>query len=336
MHSQSNVIPETVRNEEPAWLRAAKPGFYISIVLCAVLATLAYKLRIEGIFACPADGYFSNKYLADCLASGYGDYDHGAFWFGLEPEAQRSAAGAEVLFVGSSRMELAFSGATTAKWFAALAVRYYLLGFSATENTVFAAPLLSRIKPQAKVYVINVDRFFDDRKSPPTEQILSKSDMRKRYEEKQSWQFLHKALCTTLAAICGNRTAIFRSRETGVWERRGTSMFQAAGVADGPASNVDRWEQYAILGERFLAQLPVDRHCVLLTIVPSSETRRAEAIAIAKALGLDLVAPQLDGLRTFDGSHLDPPSAERWAEAFFQAAGPQIRRCLGDARALSQ
>jgi len=50
--------------------------------------------------------------------------------------------------------------------------------------------------------------------------------------------------------------------------------------------------------------------------------------AVADALGLNLVAPELEGLQTFDGSHLDPASAERWSKAFLDAAGPQIRKCL--------
>ena len=42
-----------------------------------------------------------------------------------------------------------------------------------------------------------------------------------------------------------------------------------------------------------------------------------------------LVVPQnLDGLQTFDGTHLDHASAERWSEAFFKTAGPQIQKCL--------
>jgi hypothetical protein len=46
------------------------------------------------------------------------------------------------------------------------------------------------------------------------------------------------------------------------------------------------------------------------------------------ALGSELIAPQVDGLRTFDGSHLDAASAERWSAAFLDAAGPRIRECL--------
>ena len=65
-----------------------------------------------------------------------------------------------------------------------------------------------------------------------------------------------------------------------------------------------------------------------LTIVPTVETRRAEAQAIAAAAGVVLVAPDVPGLQTFDGSHLDAASAERWSLAFLDAAGPRLRDCL--------
>ena len=63
---------------------------------------------------------------------------------------------------------------------------------------------------------------------------------------------------------------------------------------------------------------------------------KAEAKAIATALGLDLVAPNLEDLQTFDTSHLDRESAERWANAFFLAAGPRIRQCLDEAHMTSR
>jgi hypothetical protein len=40
------------------------------------------------------------------------------------------------------------------------------------------------------------------------------------------------------------------------------------------------------------------------------------------------VAPELEGLSTSDGYHLDRVSADRWARAFLEAAGPEIRSCL--------
>jgi hypothetical protein len=242
-------------------------------------------------------------------------------------------AEADVLVVGNSRLQFAFSGAATARWFSVPGIRYYLLGFSASETVAFMGPLLSKTRPRAKVYVINVDRFFDDRVSPPTEQILQGRDILDRYKEKRTWQSLHEGLCAVLPVACGNAVAVYRARETGVWQRMGSGRFETKQVSDGQPSNVERWDQYSKLGEQFLAQLPVDPGCVILTIVPTVETKRAEAMAIAAKLGHDLLAPKIDGLRTFDGSHLDEASAERWSAAFLREAGPRIRSCVGSARA---
>jgi hypothetical protein len=324
---------DVVKSRRPAWSRKAMPALYVLLIACSVLGSFIYKLRTEGIFACPASGYGLNAYLTECTAKAYGDYDHGAFWFGLEPQAQRAAAAADVLIVGSSRLQFAFSGEPTAKWFSQIGIRYYLLGFSNTENVVFFAPLLAKMKPRARVYVINVDRFFDDdRVSPPTERILQDRDIRRRYEEKQTWQPLHKRICEVLPFVCGMAMAVYREREAGVWHVKGTVGFAAEEVSNGQPRNVERWDHYAQLGEKFLAQLPVDRSCVILTIVPTVETRRAEAMAIAAKLGLDLLAPQIDGLRTFDGSHLEEASGERWSAAFLQAAGSRIRKCVSETK----
>jgi hypothetical protein len=329
-------MPATDAVTEPgelAWYRKAVPALFVLLIACSFGGTFVYKLRVDGIFACPASGYGSNAYLSDCTARTYGDYDHGAFWFGLEPQAQRAAADANVLLVGNSRLQFAFAGAATTSWFSAPGISHYLLGFSHSETVVFFGPLLSKIRPRAKVYVIDVDRFFDDRVSPPTEQILQGRDVLERYKEKRTWQSLHKGLCAALAVACGNAFALYRTRETGVWQRMGGGRFETKQVSDGRPRNVERWDQYASLGEKFLAQLPVDRGCVILTIVPTVETKRAEAMAIAAKLGHDLLAPQIDGLRTFDGSHLDEASAERWSAAFLREAGPRIRRCVDPAQA---
>jgi hypothetical protein len=334
MHSPTLASSEsTAKNKRTSVaLLSARPGLYILILVCSVLGAFTYKMRGEGVFACPASGYRSNHYLAHCETTGYADYDHGALWFDLEPEARGSAANAEVLFLGSSRMQFAFSTDATSNWFAALAAPYYLLGFSYTENVLFAEPLLAALRPRAKVYVINADRFFDDsRLTPPANQILRDTDARSRYKDKQFWQSLHRSICTAVPAVCGTKPAFFRSRDNGAWELEGsTAVWNAAPktTSDGPASEVERWDHFSALGQKFLSGLGTDRDCIFLTLAPYEGTKRAEAQAIAKALGLDLVAPNPDGLKTFDGSHLDRQSAERWSQAFFDAAGPRIRKCL--------
>ncbi|HKQ25254.1 MAG TPA: hypothetical protein VJT81_12500 [Burkholderiales bacterium] len=315
------------------WYRRATPTLFVLLLACGFVGAFVYKLRIDGIFACPASGYGSNAYLSDCTARTYGDYDHGAFWFGLEPQAHRAAADADVLLVGNSRLQFAFSGTATASWFSVPGIRHYLLGFSHSETVAFYGPLLAKVRPRARAYVINVDRLFDDRVSPPTEQIFQRRDILERYKEKRTWQLLHKQFCAALPVACGNSFAVYRTRETGVWQRRGGGRLETKQVSDGKPSNVDRWDKYASLGEKFLAQLPADRSCVILTIVPTVDTKRAEARAIAEKLGHDLLAPEIDDLRTFDGSHLDEESAARWSAAFLREAGPRIRRCVDAARA---
>lgn len=336
MNIQPKTVPDVSMSMPAVRTAAVKPALYVLIILVALLGAFTYKLRAEGVFACPASGYGSDQYLAYCQTNGYGDYDHGAFWFGLEPSALRAAADADVLFLGNSRMQFAFSTDATSRWFSSSATAFYLLGFSFGENYQFEAPLLDKLKPRAKVYVINVDRFFDDdRVTSPTEAIrLRPSDAQTNFEEKKRWQSLHKSICTSVPGICGNEVAFFRSRSNGVWQLRGSENFKAAAVADAvpDADDLARWKQYGALGNEFISRLPVDRRCVVLTIAPWEATKTSEARAIADALQIELVAPKLDDLHTMDGDHLDHASAERWSAAFFEAAGPRIRQCLLDGR----
>jgi len=322
------------RHDEAAASDAAKarfksrPGLYTVIVVLALFAALAFKLRTQGVFACPPAEATGDYYLAYCNATSYGDYDRGAFLFALEPRVRENAAAADVLFLGSSRMQFAFSSKATDDWFSSSHTSYYLLGFSHTEDVVFTAPLLDELKPRARAYVINVDRFFDDRVTPPMQELLNDKDIRSRYREKRFWQSVHRPLCGALPILCGEQLTFVRFREDGAWLLRGTGALRASGVGDGPAKDREKWNRYKAIARQFVSALPVDSRCVILTIAPSEETMIEEAQAIADALGLPLVSPRPEGLRTFDSSHLDRPSAERWSAAFFDAAGQHIADCL--------
>src|SRR5690349_10368332 len=89
---------------------------YVLIVILGLTGGLVYSQRSGGLFTCQAGGYTARHYLAYCEGSRYGDYDHGAFLFDLEPAALEHAAAAEVLFLGNSRMQVAFSSRGTEQW----------------------------------------------------------------------------------------------------------------------------------------------------------------------------------------------------------------------------
>jgi len=322
-------LPMRPNSWAKAWqgLFAARPTIYISVILVAALGAYAYQLRTQSIFACQANFYDSDHYIANCGAGGYGDYEHGAFWFDLEPPAQAFAKNADVLFVGDSRLQAGFSTAATANWFSAASTRYYLLGFAYFENMVFSEGLLRRIQPKARVYVINVDGFFERSETPPAETILHDPAARRRYEVKRLWQRIHERVCRNLPRFCRHQPVWFRSRETGAYINP-PREWEPIPVSYDRSINQDVVNSYTDAAILFLSQVPVKRSCIILTVVPKPETKIGNAKAVATALGMNFVAPEIEGLGTFDGSHLNQPSAQRWSQAFFEKAGSKIRSCL--------
>jgi hypothetical protein len=288
-----------------------------------------YALRWDGIFACPAKGYAGgDRYLAYCQARTYGDYDHGAFWFALEATSREFAVSADVLFLGNSRMQFGFSASSLERWFTANDFRFYLLGFSHFENVTFIGPLLHSLRPKARAYVINVDRFFVDQETPPGRDVMHGSDSRPRYVSKRSWQAPHRLICTWLPALCGDEISFFRRHETGEWQLDGPQELNPSGIESDLPADPEQVAHAKVNAEKFIAGLGIERRCVFLTYVPTKENERTTAEALAVALGDELMSPRIEGLRTFDGSHLDRQSAERFAGAFLEIGGPRLRRCL--------
>jgi hypothetical protein len=226
-------------------------------------------------------------------------------------------------------MQFGFSSDTTGRWFASGNVPYYLMGFAYWENYQFEWPLLKRIQPHPKVYIVNMDLFFGTVVSGPAASVLHDSDAYSNYRRKRLWQFPHRALCSAYAELCGDKGTFYRSVRTGQYTRSGGTQLQDPISYDMKIDD-KLVADYVQRGREFFASLPVDRECILITLVPSKDTHYATTKAIADALGLTLIAPQPTDLTMFDHSHLDRPSAERWSQAFFEAAGPQIHKCLSD------
>ena len=232
-----------------------------------------------------------------------------------------------MLFLGNSRLQIALSTAATADWFLAASARYYLLGFSGFENVIFAEELLRRIRPKARVYVINVDDFFDRWVTPSAQAVMHDPDGRNRYEEKALWQRVHERVCTKLPAFCGDDLVFFRSRETGAYATR-VGKQKITPVSYDQVISQDLVNSNTAAAIDFLPHLPVERRCVILTTVPYDGTKIGNVKAIATALGEHLIAPEIPMLQTLDRAHLDQPSAELWSQAFFHDASSRIRSCL--------
>jgi hypothetical protein len=322
------AAPKTLAKPREGLL-AGRWTLYIGIVLLAIFASYIYWLQTRSIFACQAPGYSADRYLAYCGGGNYADFEHGALFYDLEPPALDHARNADVLVLGNSTLQVALSNEATADWFKRASARYYLMAFSYNEDMVFTGELLRRMNPQASVYIINVGDFFERRETAAAKTILHDPDARSRYESKRFAQWLHEPICGAFPKLCGRRFVIFRSRETGAYYR----IAHDEPVLPQNAVSYDPWVDPAVvknataLAIDFLNQYAKGK-CVILTNVPYPGTKIGNAEAIAAGAGLPLVAPNLDGLNTTDGYHLDRPSADRWSQAFLEAAGPEIRSCL--------
>jgi hypothetical protein len=306
---------------------AVRPGSYLWIVLAVAFGASAFSLRKASIFACRSPDPSADSYVAYCGSTGYGDYDYGAFWFNLEPVATRAAAEADVLFIGNSRTQFGLSSDLTSEWFASAKATYYLLGFAYDGNYWFTEPLLRRLQPKARAYVVNLDLFFEPEPTQPARIVMYDASAAARYRRKKLWQETQSLVCSSLPALCGRDVAFFRSRTTGSWQIEG-GLFTSAQVSYDRDIDTHVLQTYSSSGRRFLEGLPVPAECQILTVVPTAETPIGTAQAIASALGRTFVAPELDELDMFDGSHLDPPSSERWSRAFLAELAPHIARCL--------
>lgn len=327
------------QSEQDVGTRSASPTAYIFLIIIAAVSVYLYQLRNDGIFACQSDGYAGDAFLGECSARQYGNYEHGAFWFGTEPAAIDAASRAQVLFLGDSRLQVALSTPETANWFSRAAASFYLLAFGGGENMNFTGRLLEKLKPQATTFVINVDRFFEAWYTTPAKVLLQNPASEDRYKSKQRWQLPHRYICSFLAFACGRNFATFRSRSTGMYQMAGDLDPDGAPVKSGAVSynrsiNREDIAKYIPRAEQFFAQFGMRRECVILTIVPYAGTRIETARALAAALGMTFVAPELDGLRMFDPTHLDQPSARVWSQKFYETAGPALERCIAAKPAL--
>jgi hypothetical protein len=74
-------------------------------------------------FACRTQRHGPDDFLAYCRSLRYGDYEHGALYYGLERKARESIQTAQVLFLGSSRLQAAFAANAIRGYFRARDIR---------------------------------------------------------------------------------------------------------------------------------------------------------------------------------------------------------------------
>ena len=319
--------------------------YLVLFVLAGFVAGMSYRASLDGIgvLQCPALEA-AGTFLANCSSKFFGDYEHGAYYLGLEPEAIAYLRQAKVLFLGNSRAQFAFSADTVKAYFDNDSVSHYVLAFNA-EQAWFAQALISKEQLSPKVLVIVADPFFSRYwLSPPAVAVMGQGQS--FWQRFAVWQdYLMKkvlirirsrAICRLGSFVCPKTNwDLYRSFKDGAWlwgHGKGTFGGNLPEIPIEPARRkyYDKANASADLkfASEFLQSAHAEAKCVVLTVVPNSEVDADDyAREIGRLLGANTILPQLEGLTTFDGSHLSWPSAQRWSAALMREADPIIKSC---------
>ena len=314
----------------------AAPRFFSVFFVSTLVGLLLYvpaRIAVPWLAqsSCDTAGYRQHAFLSNCLNEYFGDYEHGAYYYQLEPEAIEALRKAEVLFLGNSRSQFAFSSDVTAEFFAKQGIPYYLLGFAYVQTSEFPLRLIKRLALHPKLLVINADPFFSHIFKGPAQQVVDGSaSARFDYTLKRWFQSIHPALCRSLPRLCQPKQAtIYRDMRDGRWLWLSTFSDDKSLPISEPIAIPQRLIDDAIsVGRDFINQIGIDKACVVLTGIPTRVSSAEAATQIAQALGVKYIEPSLSGLATIDGEHLNVESANRWSRAFLPQLQDTIRHCL--------
>jgi len=311
------------------------------LVVFALASAVIYVVARSDLFPwigpCNASGYTEDHYLAYCEYGRYGDFEHGALLYEMEPGIVENVKEADVLFLGNSRAQYAFSTEASIAAMDASGAPWYAMGFGFGAKSDMPEAMFKAHDLKPKLVVINADPFFSKSAAGLSGKVLAGGDaFEAEYAKKRKLQDIHANLCERFGEnrpwskfTCGNKPTLYRARSNGTWDVRYYRDDQHIPVVYSDTQLMDSLEKTTLAAESFIANTGINRDCIVLTATPQNPTPVGFTQSLAQELGVTYIFPELEDLWTIDASHMDPPSAERWSAAFMQELAPHIARCAG-------
>jgi hypothetical protein len=316
--------------------------FLIALVISAILASTVLTSMFFFFLnlSCHAGGYRNGYFMAYCQNNHFNDYEHGAYYYNLEPRLIENVKKADVLFLGDSCAQTAFSTETLFSYFEGKKLRPYLFGFGYAENGRFPLHLIKKWSLEPRVLVVSVSTFFSDLNgtSLPAQNLLREQlSVKIRYHALRWFQDAQKRFCSTVPAFCDNKKlTIFRSIEDGRWKWFYSNALPYLHTTIDPSKHQllkkEVIEMCRLHAQEFLATngLNIKAGCIVITGVPYPGVNMEDlANGIGEGLGVRIINSPVSNLTTLDGTHLDKGSAERWSEAFVKQLDPVLAECIG-------
>ncbi|MBN8964347.1 MAG: hypothetical protein J0H89_02970, partial [Rhizobiales bacterium] len=248
-------------------------------------------------------------FLAYC-SNTFGDYEHAAYALDLEPSAVRNLEGAQVVFLGSSLSQFAFSTNATSRFFADHNLPHYLIGFGYSEGSAFPLSVISGLRMKAKLYIVHAMYMFSDHTSPPALQTHTWDGAVQGVRRKAA-AIVASKLCKLVP--CGGVRAFYRRYDNGHWLWQNVLHNPVGpnpvkkGLRKVPPPSAKEKE----IANQLLERIGIPRECVILTVTPAATYDPIDfAATMAKHMGVPFIAPRIDSLVALDTAHLDARSAE--------------------------
>lgn len=270
------------------------------------------------------------------------------FVHGRQPELSQSilyhdigdsithARQADVLFIGDSRMPVGLRGEFLLPNADALGIRLFSLGMGHVERVRFAMDLIRKHDIRPKVLIaVGGPHIYRDVYSEMSQQAIqmSKWDAIKHQFEATPWWNLQFRLHHLVPKIEFFRDRFqpgyiyYRSSHTGWWY---PSLEWSGKYPVRYAEEYENYEDYLPIAHELHQELKRRGTLLVLTIVPYGSTRIGHLAYLSKKLNIPVVLPEVEDLRTSDGSHLTRESARRYSHAFWTEfiALPEVRERL--------
>lgn len=250
----------------------------------------------------------------------------------------------DVLFLGNSRVLFGLPNDVMSPFFQDVGLRYFNLAFGHGETNVFPMRIIRNFDLRPKIVVVNADRFFTGipsefaelvmptygsqdshqasrnydtfpQRRPLWEEFKANLEVKTRFFVQDRLQAAYPYLIPRGRSLSESpllyRSSVHGSWSAINWPSRDLPIRKGKNRSDISASEI----QFA---RAFQAEIYRRNSFLVLMLVPADQASALSARQLADVLNVPLIAPELDGLTTSDGSHLSPESARRFASAFLE------------------
>jgi hypothetical protein len=206
--------------------------YFLTLVLLSVLAaSVAVFLAEAKVLRCNPSDLSDEWYIALCADV---HHDHGAILFDIDG-ALDGARDADVIFLGNSTTQIAFSNVEVIQFFEAIRMRFFVLGFGYGEAWKFTANAMARHNLKPHVLVVSATGltglWMDEELSAPAKHLLDHPvESYILTSIHSAYQSLQRHYCSggTDSLICFRQGGVlYRSRKNGTWKVAPTGRYDA-------------------------------------------------------------------------------------------------------------